>query len=110
MKRALAIAAFLVNFPALCVAEGNAPDRAAGCIAEHHDSVGCFIGQVSYRFELCKLSVQLADAGGNAGSFIVLYKWNRDLSDFYAAALKKFTKNKAAQSRRRTITPSGDLQ
>jgi hypothetical protein len=98
MKRALAFAALLATFPTLYAAEDKPPERAADCIAKSHDAVGCFVEQATFRFMLCKVNVQLADAVGNAAPLSCSTAGDHDLSDFYAAALKKFAKNKPAQS------------
>lgn len=78
--------------------EANKPDIAADCIAKSKDAVGCFVEQVNYRFLSCKLNVQLTIVGGAGDISNCSISGDRALADFYAAAIKKFAKNKAAQS------------
>ena len=78
--------------------ERNKPAVAAECIAKTKDAVGCFVEQVTYRFLACKLNVQLAIVGGAGDISNCSIGDDHALADFYAAALKKFAKNKAAQS------------
>ena len=100
LKSRVVIAALLAFAPGLCLAEGEstAPDRAVDCIAQSHDAVGCFVEQATYRFLMCKLKVQLAINGGPSDLSSCSTGGDRAISDFYATALKKFSKNKTAQS------------
>lgn len=96
----ITLVALLAVSTTLCAAEGDAPlpERAADCIAKSHDPVECFVEQVTFRFSYCKLKVQLAINGGASDLSSCSISGDQALSDFYSAALKKFSKNKAAQS------------
>jgi len=90
--------AMLMCVPMLCAsiptgaAESPPPERAAGCIKRIKDAVGCFTGQTAYRVMLCKLKIQLGETEG------CFTNGEHDLADYYEATLKRFSKNKAAQS------------
>jgi hypothetical protein len=74
------------------------PERASDCIGKSGNAVECFVEQTTFRFLYCKLTVEAVIAGLSKDPMAACaHSGDRSLQDFYAAAMKRFANNEAAQ-------------